>query len=113
MIELIKYFRILFLSPKISQERLKLFCEKHIQQLTSNNPGGIFTPILTAVTNAYNAYYGDLASKSINRAVQEGLTVAMEASRAALVQNIRDNEKLIKYTYRNNMAVYEEFYPQG
>jgi hypothetical protein len=113
MIQLYKYFRILFLSPQINRERLKLFCEKHIQLLTSNNPGGIFTTILTDVTNSYNAYYGDMASKSVNLAVQEGLTAAMEESRTALVKNISDGERLVKYTYRDNVAFYQEFYPQG
>jgi hypothetical protein len=113
MIELVKYFRILFLSPKISRERLKLFCEDHIQRLTANNPGGIFTTILTAVTNDYNAFFGDVASKSLNLSVQEGLTAAMEQSRAALVKNIKDNEGLIKFTYLNNVAFYLQFYPNG
>lgn len=113
MIELMKYFRILFLSIRISRERLKNFTEDHIQRLTANNPGGIFTPILTTVTNEYNAYYGDLASESVNIAVQEGKTVAMNESRDNLEKNISDNEKLVAYTYRNNHDFYEEFYPHG
>jgi hypothetical protein len=32
MIELAKYFRILFMSSKLSRERLKAFCEDHIQR---------------------------------------------------------------------------------
>jgi len=113
MIELIRYFRILFMSENLSRERLKDFCEDHIQRLTNNNPGGIFTGILTTVTAAYNAYFGDLSSESLNQAVQEGKTVAMQESRVALEKNLSENEKLIAYTYRNNAPVYEEFYPLG
>lgn len=101
------------MSPQISQERLKAFCEDHIQRLIANNPGGIFTAILTAVTAAYNAYFGDLSSKAVNEAVQEGKTVAMNDSRDALQKNISDNEGHIKYTYRSNLPFYEEFYPLG
>jgi len=113
MIELIKYFRILFLSAKISKDRLQSFCEDHIQRLNANNPGGIFTAILAAVTAAYNAYFGDVASEAVNLAVQEGKTIAMNESRVALEKNLSENEKLVAYTYRNNNAVYEEFYPLG
>ncbi len=113
MIELIKFFRILFLSPKITNDRLKAFTEDHIQRLTTHNPGGIFTVILTAITTAYNNYFGDISSESLNKAVQEGKTVAMIESRKALEKNISDNEALVKYTYRANLPFYEEFYPLG
>ena len=83
MIELVKYFRILFLSVRISRERLKDFTESHILSLTAHNPGGIFTTILTNVTAAYNNYYGDLSSEAVNLAVQEGKTIAMKASRVS------------------------------
>ncbi len=113
MIELIKYFRILFLSAKISRERLKDFTEHHILSLTAHNPGGIFTAILTAVTTAYNNYYGDLSSEMVNLAVQEGTTIAMNESRVTLEKQLSDNEKLVAYTYRNDRNTYEEFYPLG
>lgn len=113
MIELAKYFRILFMSVRISRERLKDFTESHILRLTANNPGGIFTTILTAVTAAYNNYYGDLSSESVNLAVQEGKTIAMNASRVALEKILSDNENLVAYTYRNTPETYEEFYPLG
>ena len=113
MIELIKYFRILFLSAKISRERLKDFTEDHIQRLAAHNPGGIFTAILTAITDTYNAYYGDLSSESLNLAVQKSKTNAMNESRKNLEKQLSDNEKLIAYTYRDNRTLYLEFYPQG
>jgi hypothetical protein len=113
MIELAKYFRILFLSPKISRERFKALCKDHIARLNANNPGGIFTAILTAVTNLYNAYFGDMASESLNQAVKEGKTTAMNKSRENLEKNISDGEKLIRYTYRDNEPFYQEFFPQG
>lgn len=113
MIELIRYFRILFLTPKLSRERLKAFCEDHIVRLTNNNPGGIFTTILTNVTAAYNAFFGDLSSFQLNEAVQEAKTEAMNASRTALLKQLSDNEKLVAYTYRNDAGVYQEFYPEG
>ena len=113
MIELIKYFRILFLSRNISRERLKAFTEAHILSLAAHNPGGIFTTILNDVTTAYNNYYGDFSSEAVNLAVQESRTIAMNESRMALEKNLSDNEKLVAYTYRDDRPKYELFYPQG
>src|SRR5437763_12329077 len=109
MIQLLKYFRILFLSVRINRDTLRQFTEAHIQALTNNNPGGIFTAILTAVTNAYTAYFGDLASRSVTEGVKQGKTQARNESREKLQKNISDNEALIKYTYRNTPSVYQEF----
>lgn len=113
MLELVKFFRILFLSKELSRERLKEFTEDHIQRLTANNPDGIFTSILTTITTAYNNYFGDLANESLNIAVQKGKTTAMNESRTALEKLLSSNEKLVAYTYRNDKPTYEEFYPQG
>lgn len=113
MIELVKYFRILFMSPKISRERLRDFCRDHLQRLTANNPGGVFTPIITALTTAYNAYNSDLTAYVTKVAQKEGRTLDADAKRTALLKNISDNEKLVAYTYKDNLPVYEEFYPLG
>ncbi len=113
MIELIKYFKILFLSTKLSNDRLKSFTQDHIQRLTENNPAGVFNTILAAITAAYTNYFGDVTSESQNQAVQEGKTIAKDESRQKLEQNISENEKLIAYTYRSNRSLYEEFYPLG
>ena len=113
MTKFIKYFRVLFLSPQIGYSVLQNFTEDHIQRIIANNPGGIFTTILTAITAAYNAYFGDLASKELNEAVRENKTAALNESRINLLKLLSDNEKLVKYTYRNDLPVYQDFYPQG
>ena len=107
MIELIKYFRILFLSPKLSIEVIQDFTEDHIQRLLANNPGGIFSTILANVTAAYNNFFGDASSKNLNEAVQKSLTTTMMQNRTDLEKYISDGEKLIKYTYRTNTAKYK------
>ena len=113
MITFIKYFMVLFMSPKISRSRLKSFAEDHISKLTLNNPGGLFTALLTAVTNAYTAYFGDLSSESLKLAVQKAKTAGMDASRLALLAKISEIHPLILYTYRATPDVILEFYPVG
>ncbi len=113
MIDLIRYFKILFISLRVGRERLKNFTEDHIQRLNSVNPGGIFTTILTDVTNAYTAYFGDMADESLAQAVLEGKTVGQEAAMRALKLFISKAEGLISYTFGTDSEAYQEFYPQG
>jgi hypothetical protein len=113
MIELVKYFRILFMSRNLTRQGLKAFTEDHIIRLTNNNPGGIFTAILTAITAAYNSFFGDLADETLNLTVRKSATTAMEESREALLKNISDNEGHVAYVYRNDIPKYELFYPNG
>jgi len=113
MIDLAKYFRILFLSVRISRERLKLFGEVHIQRLATNNPGGIYTTLLTDTTNLYNLYAGDLADIATNEAAVEGKTIGMNSAKLALLQWLQISQENISYIYRNNRERYELFYPHG
>ena len=113
MIQLLKYFALMFISPRISRSRLKDFCESHIARLLANNPGGIFTTILTAITDAYNAYFGHLASEATNVAVQKGKTAGMAESRMVLEKLISKDEKLFDFKYGFGSPTYLEFIPRG
>ncbi|MBK8660102.1 MAG: hypothetical protein IPN22_14850, partial [Bacteroidetes bacterium] len=113
MIDLIKYFRILFMSPQISRERLRQFAESHIQRLTVNNPGGIYGAILAAITTAYSNFAGNLVDASTLEASSKALTLAKTNAQKAVHDKIREFEPLLDYTYRANRPVYLEFYPQG
>lgn len=113
MIDLIRYFKVLFFTLRVGRQRLKLFTEDHIQRLTANNPGGIFTAILTDMTNAYTAYFGDLADESLADAVLQSRTTSMEAARAAMVDFIVRGEGAVVYKWGKDSNVYQEFYPHG
>jgi len=113
MIELVKYFKILFLSAKISRQRLKDFAADHLTRLIANNPGAIFAILITDTTAALNAYVGNLEQESTAVSNQEGDTLGMDESKAALLLNISDNEKQVAYTYRNDNVKYKKFYPGG
>ena len=113
MIDLMKYFRILFLSPQISRLRLKAFADKHIVRLTTNNPGGIFDGILADMIAAYTAYFQDIQDIDIVNAALKSLNASTNNAQRALLEKIRELEPYIKYTYRNDVAVYLLFYPAG
>lgn len=113
MTDLIKYFRILFMSPQISRERLRQFAESHIERLTVNNPGSIYGTILAAITTAYSNFAGNLVDAATLEASAKALTLAMNNAQKAVHDKIRELEPLIDYTYRSNRPMYLEFYPQG
>lgn len=108
-----RYFRILFLTKNISRDNLKQFAEDHIQRLTVNNPGGIFTSLLVNVTNAYTSFFGDLSHTAIAGAVQKARTAGMSNSKDKAIQFIRDAHGLITYTFRDTPEIISTFYPHG
>ena len=113
MIELARYFKILFLTLRVSREKLKQFTKDHIDRLTAANPGGIFTPLIANSTMLYDAYFGDLSSTSYAEAVLENRTLTMETSRKSLLDGISKAEGIISYTFDKTSGIYQEFYPQG
>ena len=63
MLNLINFFRILFNTSRISDLNLRKFCEDNLQRMIANNPGGIYTILITDTTTAYNGYYGQSRMK--------------------------------------------------
>jgi hypothetical protein len=50
MINLETFFKNHFDTKEISDNNLKLFAEDHLQRITANNPGGIYSSGITAST---------------------------------------------------------------
>lgn len=113
MIDLTRYFKIQFVTLEVSRERLKNFTIDHIQRLTSSNPGGIFTSILTDITTVYTAYYGDIEDEDLAQAVLQSYTLGLDDSRKALVDFISRAEGIISFTWGKTSMEYEQFYPHG
>jgi len=107
------FFRIVFKRARISYENLRKFTEIAIQRIAMNNPGGIYTPILTALTNAYTDYFGDLTDEETKKAIKEGSTITMNNALAEFILWVRTKEGIIKGTFGIGSAIYEEFYPHG
>lgn len=113
MIDIAKYFLILFTATFINREMLKQFAETHINRLTANNPGGIYSTILANITTAYNLFFGDEASEALLLSVQKGLTLGMNTSRLALLHFIQQKEGAIKSKYGKGSLEYLQAFPHG
>jgi hypothetical protein len=107
------FFKIVFLGGRVSYEDLRKFTEIAIQRISLNNPGGIYTPLLTLLVAAYTAYFGDLSDEETKKALKEGSTITMNNALQAFIQWVRTKEGIISGTFGIGSAGYQEFYPHG
>ena len=71
MVRLENYFKILFMLAEFSEASLVSFFEDHLQRLTANNPGGKYTPLITALTALLSAYKASIDQRNLNQALQD------------------------------------------
>lgn len=107
------YFKVIFDSSEISDDNLRKFTEIHLQRLSADNPGGIFTALVTATTAVYQAYFGAIVDEATRSSIQKGLTLTMNAALDDFLAAVRRQEGRIRADYDKPSAVYAEFYPQG
>lgn len=107
------YFKVIFDSSKISDDNLRKFAEIHLQRLSADNPGGIFTTLISGTTAAYQAYFGAIVDEATRAAIQKGMTLKMNDTLAAFIEAVRRQEGRIHAEYGKESAEYAEFYPQG
>jgi len=115
MIDLKKYCVILFMTGILSITKLKQFTESHIARLAENNPGGIYSTILAAMTTKYNALYGSSSNETLQLAIQVALTSGMNSSHDTLLNYIRRREGTIKGAWDGGVhsVEYIECFPRG
>ena len=94
---------------------LKGFTEDHLVRLSKpvNNPGSIYSSLITATTTKYNAYYGKISNELTYKAIAEGTTITRNDARKAVEEKISNLQGLIKFKFGEASGVYQEFYPLG
>ena len=107
------YFTVIFDSPKISDDNLRKFAETNLQRLSADNPGGVFTPLITATTAAYQAYFGAIVDEATRAALQKGMTLRKDEALDVFLEAVRRQEGRIRAEFGDGSAEYTEFYPQG
>jgi len=113
MINLKRLFKNLLDDEKISIGELTNFSSDGIERLRANNPGGIFTTILTDTEAKHDAFEDAQGSLDTDQAEREGRTIDMNIVMAAFTKKVRQVEGLISWTYKEKPGIYEEFYPLG
>lgn len=113
MINPIRLCNNIFADPDLSDASLRAFTEDHLIRLANNNPGAIYSTLITDTSAAYNAYYGALSNEAIQSQIKEGLTITKNNCRSLAEGKVSQLQGLIKFKWGENSAIYQEFYPQG
>lgn len=112
MIKLVKLTNDLFDDPALSDVKLKPFAEDHLVRLGNNNPGGIYSTLISAATTAYTDYFGSLTSQATKEAISEGLTIATTNARNVVLEKLSSQQGLVAYKFGKDSPTYQEFFPQ-
>jgi hypothetical protein len=113
MINLKVFFKNHLDTDKVSDDHMKEFTEIHLQRLTANNPGGIYSTMITDTTTVYTAYFGAISNEDLKFALQQGCTITMKASLKSFIQTVQQKEGIIKGTWGKGSAEYQQFLPHG
>lgn len=107
------FFKILFLSIKISEANFIRFVEDHLQRLINNNPGGRYTPLITLVTTLLGNLMTAISQRSLNQALQEARTKTVDQFISDFKYMMSRFHFSITEKWKEGTDIYEEFFPRG
>jgi hypothetical protein len=107
------FYTDLFDKENIIDSRFQVFLRNLIASLTTNNPAGVFTPQITALTSTYNTYFGNFETKSVNIAERVAKTSSLDTETALFASTVRSKYNSIAAVYPIGDPVYIEFFPHG
>ncbi|MCG3164341.1 MAG: hypothetical protein POELPBGB_00095 [Bacteroidia bacterium] len=103
----------LFDNEKLSNANLRGFTDNFLIRLALNNPGGIYTGLITDTTGKYTAFYGKITNEAVKDAISQGLTIATNNAKTAVIGELSNLQNLVKYRFGETSSTYQEFYPHG
>lgn len=112
MINLETLFENHFDNIFISDNNLQKFAEIHLQRLMANNPGGVFTQIISDSAPTYADFVNAISDEDTHFAVQQGLTITVKTLLQQTKEFISKSEGTIRGTFGKKSAEYQAFFPQ-
>jgi hypothetical protein len=103
----------LFDDAALSDKGLQAFSEDHLLRIINNNPGAIYSTLISDTTTKYTAYYGKMSSQASQEAIKEGLTIAKNNARTNAEHKVSSLEGLVRFKFGVESQTYQEFYPHG
>jgi hypothetical protein len=113
MLNPIRLVNDLFDTHELSNANLRGFSDNFLIRLALNNPGGIYTGLITDTTTKYTNFYGKITNQSVKDAISQGLTIATNNSKATVLEEMGRLQNLIRYRFGATSPTYQEFYPHG
>ncbi len=113
MINFATLFKNHFDTGRISDDKLKVFSEDHIQRLNVNNSNGLFDAIINDTVAVHTAYFGHIAGEATNQAIQKSRTASVDNIISTFKSEVSRKEGLIKSLFGKDSVTYLEFFPKG
>lgn len=113
MITLDRLVNDLFTDPKLTDARLRSFADDHLLRLTLNNPGGVYTSLITATAASYTGYFGTITDLRVKEAIRQNLTITTRKAKALVLGRLHTVQGLVIYRFGLGSATYEAFFPHG
>lgn len=98
---------------EISEASVVRFFEDHLQRLIANNPGGKYTPLITALTSLLSTYKAAIDQRNLNQALQESETMTVDQFIAEFKALISRKEGVIADIWDPSTPIYQKFFPRG
>lgn len=111
--DLRRFFENRFNSQSISDDRLRLFTEDHLQRLEAANTDNRFATMINATRTAYEDYFGAITAEDGHLARQQSMTRAKNKVVREFKQTIRQKEGIIRGTWGLDSPEYRAFFPRG
>ncbi|MGE0636347.1 MAG: hypothetical protein AB7G44_09920 [Bacteroidia bacterium] len=113
MLNPIRLVNDLFDDAELSNANLRGFTENFLIRLAGNNPGGIYTTLITDTTTKYTAFYGKITNEVVKEAISQGLTITTNQAREDVTEELSKLQGLVKYRFGAGSSTYQQFYPYG
>ncbi|MDF1549856.1 MAG: hypothetical protein P1P88_18660, partial [Bacteroidales bacterium] len=113
MINFTTLFKNHFDSGKISDDKLKVFSEDHIQRLNVNNGSGLFTAVINDTVAVHTEYFGHITNEATSQAIQKSRTASVDNIISTFKEEVSRREGLIKSLFGKDSVTYLEFFPKG
>lgn len=113
MIDLARFFKNPFLSIAIAINELVAYATEHLQRMVANNPGALLNTRINATTVALTALDGTITNEHTKLALQKARTLAKEAFRSALGENIARIHGAVVAAFGLDSPVLMECFPGG
>jgi len=113
MINLEVFFYNHFDTDRISDDKMDLFTQDHIQRLKSANPDNVYDAMIVSTEKAYADYYSAKNAESVEEVHKEASTIHVENYSQEFQKLVSMKEGIIRGTWGVDSPVYQKFYPQG
>lgn len=106
------FFKNHFINSRIGDNRFLEFVDHNIACMTQNNPGGIYSTLLSETISIRGSLRDAVNGKAVKDAFKQGATLNVYNKMRNFKKNISQKEGLIKGIYGKQSPKYQEFFPQ-